>query len=382
MRLSPVLRRRAGAVALAAGAVALVWLLLSGGGDSEQPPPTDGAGAVTTSTTIVGADAATGDSASELVDSIILAGFEGTRLDRASAAALEENPPGAVLIGPANWAGKGPGASLIAAIRRATGADTLIATRQEGGPYRSLADLPPEQRQIEIGDRADPDLAERWSEEATTALKRVGVDLDLAPVADVATLDSPIADRAFSDDPNVTAELTVAALDGCETAGIACAVSHFPGLGAGTSDTDQGPSSISLDAATLQGRDLVPFAAAIDAGAPAVVVSHGLYVAYDPVTPASLSPLIADDLLRGELGFSGVAISDDLSAGAIAAFAKPGPSAVRAVAAGIDLVQVSDPADVAEVRRALIAAVESGEIDEVRLSQAAVRVELLREGLE
>lgn len=380
MRPSPVVRRRVGAGALAVVVLILVWLLLSGGGESgDDPVPENPASATTTSARVEPPVGGGDEATDELVDSVLLVGFEGAVADAEITDQLADSAIGGVLIGPANWEGKGPGAELIDAIRRAGGeSPPLIVTRQEGGPYRSLPDLPPAERQIEIGDRADPRVAERWGEETAKALAGVGVDLNLAPVADVATLDSPIADRSFSDDAGLAAEMTVAALRGCDAEAIACAVSHFPGLGAGTQDTDQGPSSIGLDGGTLRGRDLAPFIAAFDAGVPAVVVSHGLYVAFDPVTPASLSRAVTTDLLRDELGFEGVAISDDLSAGAIAASTPPGPAAVAAVDAGIDLVQVSDPGDVREVRAALVAAVVDGSLSEDRLAEAAARVEALR----
>lgn len=217
--------------------------------------------------------------------------------------------------------------------------------------------------------------------DSAKALRDSGFDLDLAPVADVATLDSPIADRAFSDDPAVAAEMTAAAVNACGDAGLACAPSHFPGLGGASADTDVGPASVGLDAATLASRDLVPFQTAFDAGAPAVVVSTAFYSAYDPVTPAALTPAITTDLLRDDLGFEGVAISDDLTGGAVTAVNTPGDAAVRALAAGIDLVQVSDPGKVEDVRAALIAAVEDGTLDPERLREAAGRVEELKRGL-
>ena len=168
--------------------------------------------------------------------------------------------------------------------------------------------------------------------------------------------------------------MTATTIESCEDADIACAVSHFPGLGGASQDTDLGPASVGVDAATIASRDLLPFQAALGAGAPAVVVGHGLYAAYDPVTPASLSSAIATDLLRGDLGFEGVAISDDIGAGAVEAVTDPGDAAVEALSAGIDLVQVTDPADVERVRRALLAAVEAGELPAERLEEASRRI--------
>ena len=292
---------------------------------------------------------------------------------------------GGVFVGPDNWSGAAEGEKLIDAIREAgaqgDGPEPLVATVQEGGPYRSLRDLPPDDAAIEIGDRADPKVAKEWGEELGDGLAEVGVELNLGPVADVATLDSPIADRAFSVDPAVTAEMTAAAVRGCKKAAVACAVAHFPGLGAATQDTDVGPATVGLDPTTLRSRDLAPFVAAIDAGAPALVVSHSLYSAFDSVTPASLSPEIATGLLRDELGFEGVAISDDIGAGAIEAASPPADAAVEAVNAGIDLVQVADPRDVEPVRAALLAAAEDGTISEERLQEAAGRVLALKRKL-
>ena len=379
MGTSPVVRHRVGALVLAAAAVALVWLLLSGGGDSpdetglDPPPPT-------TAAREDDAPAPELDEADEkLVDAVMLVGFEGTNPDEI-VAELERHPYGGVLIGAPNWEGEEPGRKLVEAIRDGAEEPPLIATRQEGGVYRSLPDLPPPEREIEIGDAGRTELAGKWGEETAKALADAGIDLNLAPVADVATLDSAIADRAFSDDTGIAADMTAAAVEGCRKGGVACAVAHFPGLGSAAQSTDAGPASIGLDPATLEARDLPPFLAAFEAGAPATVVSHGLYAAYDPVTPASLSPAIVTDLLRDDLGFEGAAISDDIGAGAVTAVTDPGSAAVEALNAGIDLVQVADPADVDPVRKALAAALASGELSEDRLREAAARVADLREG--
>jgi beta-N-acetylhexosaminidase len=205
--------------------------------------------------------------------------------------------------------------------------------------------------------------------------------MNLGIVADVATIDSPVGDRAFSDDANVTAQLTAAAIRGCEEAGIACAVRHFPGLGAASGSTDAGPATVSLDSATLATRDLLPFEAAIAEGAPAVVLSHAFYAAYDPVTPASLAPEVANGLLRERLGFTGVAITDDLATGAIRATGGVRQAGVTALAAGADMLLVESPAEAEGVRDGLLAAVESGEVPEDRLDQAVGRVLELKQNL-
>src|SRR4051794_6247345 len=151
--------------------------------------------------------------------------------------------------------------------------------------------------ELQIGNRGSSHVAEQWAQAGGEALRSAGVDLELFPVADVAPANSPLVERSFSDDPAVAARMTAAALRGCDHAGIACAPLHFPGLGAASQDTDQGPATVSLDAASLAKRDLSPFRAAFAEHAPAVVLSLAFYAAYDPVTPGALAPQVATNLL-------------------------------------------------------------------------------------
>ena len=374
-------RQRVAAIATAcvAAGIVVAVIALAGGGGGESDAGASTAAATTTTPVLEAGEL------ERLADGVILAGFDGSGSDADVVRDVADHPYGGVLVRRSNWDGEKEGANLIAAIRKAGSRDgakpPLIAVNQEGGPYRALPDLPPKKREIEIGDNGDPKLAAKWMEESAKALRGAGFDLDLAPVADVATLDSPIADRAFSDDPVVAAEMTAAAVKACEDTGIACAPAHFPGLGGATQDTDAGPASVGLDAGTLATRDLIPFRAAFRADAPAVVVSSAFYTAYDPVTPASLTSAIATDLLRDDEKFEGAAISDDLASGAIRAVATPADAAPEALAAGIDLVQVGDPAVVGEVRKGIVDAVREGSLSEERLREAAGRVEALRKEL-
>ena len=281
---------------------------------------------------------------------------------------------GAVLISPQDWTA-GPAAvrRLAAAPAKAPAAPLVIGT-QEGGQYRAYADLPTLATQLQIGDTASPEIARNQAAKQAAALSGAGFDLNLGPVADVATIDSPVADRAYGDDADLVSALVGAALQGCREGGVACAVSHFPGLGAASDDTALGPATVSLDEASLAARDLVPFRTAFEAGAPAVVLSLAFYAAYDPVTPAALSPTIATDLLRDELGFKGVAITDDLSSGAITGGIGAPEAAVQALAAGADMVTISNPTQAAQANEAIRAAVASGGIPATRLDDAAARV--------
>jgi beta-N-acetylhexosaminidase len=391
-----VARRRALAIGVAVASTALIWLVfLRGGDDEERPGGAAPGGEVPASVR----DIVDRLSPEEKVDQVLLLGFDGTDPGAGIVGDVAERQLGGVLVGARNWVDLDQLDALTGAIRSAGSAHDrippLVAAAQEGGPFRAFDGLPPTERALDIGRTGDPGVAERSARDAATALHDAGFDLDLFPVADVATLDSAIADRAYADDATTVAAMTTAALAGCESAGIACAPSHFPGLGAASQRTEDGPATVSLDAAGLAARDLVPFDAAFHEGAPAVVLSHAFYVAYDAVTPGSLSSLVAYDLLRKQMGFEGVAITDDLGAGAIKARGEAsqagggGPrggsavtaAAIAALAAGADMLQIEDPGDQDGVTDAVIEALGTGDLSQDRLDEAVGRVLVLKQQL-
>lgn len=311
------------------------------------------------------------------VDQLIVTGFSGTDATAAAVGSLEHRRPGGLFVSEANWQSADQGAALLAEIDVAAGGGIppLLVTSQEGGFFRRLSGLPPSEDQLEVGSRGSPAGTERWARGASRRLREVGLHVNLGLLADVAPLQSPVGDRTFGADPQEVAPLVSASLRGCVTARLACGVRHFPGLGGASQDTDEGPATVSLSRGQLDQRDLVAFRAAIDAGAPIVVLSHAFYAPLDPVTPASLSPAVATDLLRGELGFEGVAITDDLEAGAIRAGRTPSRAAVEAVNAGADMVLIEDGGDAAErARMALLDAARSGALPQARLEEAVGRV--------
>lgn len=323
-----------------------------------------------------------GMSPAQKADSVVIAG-----IDSPSAAIRDvgSSSLGGVIVGAEDWPGLAKGKALIAGLRRAGSAGgripPLIVARQEGGAYRAYPDLPPAEGQRQIGAAADPERARAWGAATGRGLGGAGFDLNLAPLADVATLDSPLSDRTFSDDPAVVAQMTGAAVAGCRETPLACATPYFPGLGGASADPADGPATVGLDEASLEARDLRPFEAAIKARVPAIVLSLALYAAYDPVTPAALSPTVAQGLLRDRLGFKGVAISDDLTAGAIEAGLGAPAAAVQAVAAGTDLVIVDSPGQAAAARKAIEDAARAGALPPDRLNEAIARTLLLKRSL-
>lgn len=378
-----ILERRALAVAIVFAAGALIWLALFRSSDDESG---DAAPAVATAgvSPEVAAMVET-MSVDELARQVLLLGFEGTDPADPALATLGLNQFGGILVGSDNWSDATTGEALVKAIQDSAIDNGLIpplmTVAQEGGANRVLFDMPPSRTELAVGEVADPDDAEAWATEAAKALRRAGFDLDLFPVADVAAIGSPLADRAFSDDPATVTGLTAAALRGCERGGIACAALHFPGLGAASEDTNRAPATVGLDAATLANRDLAPFVVAFGQGMPAVVLSHAFYAAYDSVTPASLSEPVATGLLRDELGFEGAAITDDLGAGAVRFGSSVPKAAVTALAAGSDLIRIDSPADATGVAEAIAEATNTGELSIDRLQQAAARVLELKQSV-
>lgn len=385
--MSVYARRRLTAVLVAVAATAAVWGVVFRGGEGASDAER-GRGVSERVAALV-----RDLSVPQRVDQVLLLGFNGTQATGGIIGELRAHDLGGVLLDGRNFTDPEQLAALVRILRAVslTGDDRqpegdrippLIVAPQEGGAYRAFEALPPAATELEIGDTGSVAAAEEWSREAGEALRTAGIDLNLMPVADVATLDSPIADRAFSDDPAIAAALTAAAVRGCRAARIGCAALHFPGLGAASQDTDEGPATVTLDESGLFERDLAAFRAAFAERVDAVVLSHAFYAAYDPVTPASLAEPVATDLLRGELRFDGVAITDDLGGGAIRSGYSVPEAAVAAIEAGADMLRLDSPRDQRGVREALLEAVESGLIDHERLAEAAGRVLELKRSLD
>jgi beta-N-acetylhexosaminidase len=252
-----------------------------------------------------------------------------------------------------------------------TGAPTLVGVDQEPGPVARLRGLVTE---LPNPDETNP--TELLS--AATALGRdlrlLGINLDLAPVVDVPRGPNPVLrDRTFGSDPVLVSELGAVFVQGLAASHIASAAKHFPGHGLSTTDPHRAVTRIDASLEGLEAIDLVPFRALVKAGVEAVLVAHPIYAAIDPKLPASLSPATYT-LLREELGFGGVAITDGLGMRAVRDGRSLEETAVMAIAAGADLLIIEGVSDVEAVIGALLAAVEIGTLSVERLAEAASRV--------
>lgn len=204
----------------------------------------------------------------------------------------------------------------------------------------------------------------------SAALLALGININFAPVADVSTQKGDfIYDRAFGQDAQATADYVTAVVEEMERAGMGSVLKHFPGYG---SNGDTHTAAV-IDRRTREqfdASDLLPFAAGIQAGATAVLVSHNIVECMDDTLPASLSPEV-HRVLREELGFDGLILTDDLAMDAVKDDTENGSAAVLALQAGNDMVVTSDPAgDIAAVRQAL----EQGELTWELVETACLRV--------
>ncbi|WP_022882590.1 glycoside hydrolase family 3 protein [Gryllotalpicola ginsengisoli] len=312
----------------------------------------------------------------------LLPGFAGASLPDWLGELLDDGLGGVCLFGP-NLESPEQTRRLTAEILAAN-PHALIAVDEEGGDvtrlsYRTGAPYPGNALLGRLGDLA---LTERTARAVGWQLREAGVNVDFAPDADVnSNPDNPVIGvRSFGADPGPVADHVAAWVSGLQAAGVAATAKHFPGHGDTAQDSHLALPVVDRSAAELSARELVPFRAAIEAGAKLVMTSHLLLPQLDAESPATMSEPVLEGLLRGELGFHGVVVSDALDmAGASAELGIPA-AAVRALAAGVDLLCVGTD-NAAEQLEQIVAAVEaavaSGELDAGRLTDASARVSRL-----
>ncbi|MFF1915017.1 glycoside hydrolase family 3 protein [Streptomyces sp. NPDC058239] len=275
-------------------------------------------------------------------------------------------------------------ASLTAQLR-AERDDLLVAIDEEGGDVTRLevrtgSSFP---GNLALGHVDDVALTRAVAQELGRRLAECGVNLNWAPSADVnSNPRNPIIGvRSFGADTELVARHTAAYIEGLQAAGVAACTKHFPGHGDTAIDSHHAMPRIDVDLETLHARELVPFRAAIAAGSKCVMSAHILLPALDPDHPATVSPRILTGLLREELGYDGLIVTDAVEMQAIAGTYGIERGSVLAIAAGADALCVGggleDDGTVQRLRDALVAAVRSGELAEERLADAAARVRAL-----
>ncbi|MFF5173033.1 glycoside hydrolase family 3 protein [Micromonospora sp. NPDC000089] len=288
---------------------------------------------------------------------------------------------GGVVLFARNIVDPGQLAALTATLR-AERPDVLVAIDEEAGDVTRIESARGSSRpgNLALGAVDDPGLTEEVARDLGAELAALGVTLNYAPDADVNNnpANPVIGVRSFGADPGLVARHTAAWVRGLQSAGVAACAKHFPGHGDTRVDSHHELPRITADRAALDAGELAPFRAAVAAGVQAVMTGHLLVPALDPELPATLSRWILGDLLRDELGFSGVVVTDAVEMRAVADRYGFRGAAVRALAAGADAICVggerADEAAAGQLRDAIVAAVRDGTLPEERLAEAAKRV--------
>ena len=284
----------------------------------------------------------------------IMAGFEGTAAPASLLARVRAGRVGGVILFKRNIESAAQTAALIATLQEAAlasplEAPLLIGIDQEGGRVSRLSDdftlFPPAR---DFGDTGEPALAREAARVTGTELEAIGVNINFAPALDILTNPecTVIGDRAFGESPQVVAQMGEAVTQGLQETGVAACAKHFPGIGDMAPDPHEVLPTSRLTLDDLRARELMPFQHLIRRAPPAcVMAAHAVFEAIDETTPASLSPVFLQEILRGELGFRGVAITDDLDMGAIE---DPAEAALQSTLAGADIALICHSEDAQE----------------------------------
>jgi beta-N-acetylhexosaminidase len=315
--------------------------------------------------------------AEALVRPLLWIGFDG-KVPTPEAARLIHQGVSGVILFARNVGTPAETRGLIGELKAMAPGPLLLSVDQEGGRVARLVDgftaFPPMR---ELGARTADEIREIGAR-LGAEVRDAGFDIDLAPVVDVDSnpANPVIGDRSFSRDPEVVASLGAALIEGLERHVAACA-KHFPGHGDTDKDSHYDLPRLPHALDRLRACELVPFHAAARAKVSCVMTTHVVFDALDPGTPATMSaPAVR--LLREEIGFRGVCVSDCLEMKAIADHFGCGAAAVRAIAAGVDALLVSHTAETQhEVVAHLAAAVMSGAIPEARVREAGARIAAL-----
>ncbi len=308
------------------------------------------------------------------IASLLLVGFRGTTPEEASATLgdIRGRKLGGVLLfdvdqptgGVRNVVSPNQVAALTAGLQEAANGELIVGIDQEGGRVARLDErhgFPATRSAAELGRIGDPEVTREAARQLAETLRAAGVNLNLAPVADLdLNPDNPAIgalDRSFGADPAAVVSHVEAFIGAHRDVGVETALKHFPGQGSATADTHAGFVDVSE---TWTRTELEPFARVIERGAARAIMTAHIFAAHlDPDVSATLSPSVIGELLRDELGFDGVVISDDLQMGAIREQYGYEDALLRALLAGVDLVLIANQQlFVADVVERTVSAIE------------------------
>jgi beta-N-acetylhexosaminidase len=322
-------------------------------------------------------------SIAQMAGQLLLVRMPGRAPSSSFLSRLRHGEIGGIVLYGGNYGPAGP-TLLIRKLQRAAAEGgqprLLIGIDQEGGSVKRLPGPPT----VAPREMTTAGIAKAQGRETARNLRGYGVDVDLAPVLDVAH-GGFITDRAFGDEPAMVATRAVAFARGLALGGVVATAKHFPGLGYAQRNTDNARASIGASAPKLN-ADLLPYRRAIAAGIPMVMMSTAVYPKLGIKVPAACSPAAVTGLLRERLGFQGVVLTDTLYSPAVTAYRPTPQAAVAALAAGVDIVLPGGSSRTADatseaVYGAIVAAVKTGALSRQTVAAAYTRVLALKRSL-
>lgn len=303
-----------------------------------------------------------------------------TAAGEATRAAIEAQPVGGIIYFSKNLVDREQAAAMLANTQSYSKIPLLLSVDEEGGMVSRVGANPAMgttsfSNMADYGEAADPQKVYEIGETLGSELLALGFNLDFAPVADVVTnpANTEIGRRSFSSDPYVAARMVGSMVSGMKDAGILSTLKHFPGHGGTAADTHNGISVTNRTLEEMRQAEFLPFQAGMEAGAPMVMVGHLSAAAVNgDNTPSDLSKRIVTEVLRQELGFEGVIVTDAQNMGAITDAYSSAEAAVGALEAGVDLILM--PADLTEAADGVLAAVADGRLSNERINESVIRI--------
>ncbi|SDX25489.1 beta-N-acetylhexosaminidase [Paenibacillus sp. CF384] len=320
----------------------------------------------------------------EKLGAMIIAGVDGTMGSQAAKRMIASQHVGGVIFYANNIktpTGVVAYVNQLKAWNKDNASPLIVSVDQEGGRVSRLPGLVKLPTAKAIGDTGNSAYATKIGSILGEASMKMGFNLDFAPVLDINSnpKNPVIGDRSYGSTPKLVTKMGIAAMEAIEAEGVIPVVKHFPGHGDTSVDSHLELPVVNKSEAALKAFEWVPFQEAIDKGVDAVMIAHILFPEVDANVPASLSKRVITDELRGELGFKGVVMTDDLTMGAIAKNYGMGEAAVMTVKAGSDILLVAhEYKNVDAILAALKKSVNSGEITVERIDESVKRILVLK----
>ena len=322
----------------------------------------------------------------EKIGQMIIAGVPGTSLNREAKIIIKHFNPGGIILNKHNMSSPDQTVAYINALKKLNMENEFplfLGIDQEGGRVAKLpGDLQDIPTNLEIGTINVPEFSFAIGKLLGKMVKAYGFNLNFAPVLDInSNPDNPvIGDRSFSDDPDTVSQLGIETMKGLQSEKIIPVIKHFPGHGDTAVDSHYELPVVNKTLKEIKNLDLIPFQNAIAEGADVVMIAHLFLPEIDDQYPSSLSKTIITGILREDLGFNGVIITDDLTMEAITDHYDIGRAAVKSIQAGSDMVMVAHQYEnVEKVFRSIKFAVENGELSQERINQSVARILKLKE---